>query len=275
MTHAVSKQLLPIFNKPMIYYSLSTLMMAGVRDVLVVVNPEDKNSFVRLLGDGKSFGISIRYIVQNEPLGIAHAFELVPTSDRGQRVMMMLGDNLLFGSNVGTSLATRPPEGALCFGARVTNPQDFGVVEMDDSGQVVGIQEKPTTFVSDIAVPGVYFFDASVYTRQEGLTPSSRGELEITDLLKSYLTDRQLKVEILPRGTAWLDTGRASSLARASQFVEAIEENQGLLVGSPHEVAWRQGWISPDDLDKASSVFKGSDYGSKLNRLSQPREMRK
>ncbi len=268
MTSAVSKQLLPIFNKPMVYYSLSTLMLAGIREVLVVVNPEDESSYKRLLGDGAEFGIRIDYVQQEEPLGIPHALTLVPEDKRSQRVLLMLGDNLFFGSNVGTSLSLKPETGALAFGVNVPNPSDFGVVTFDANGKPSGIVEKPTNSESNIAIPGIYFLDSSCFSKVEGISPSSRGELEITDLLLAYLNEGALKLEILPRGTAWLDTGKASSLARASQFVEAIEANQGLLVGSPHEVAWRQGWIDTSELLRASRVFSKSDYGAKLELLA-------
>lgn len=267
ITSAVSKQLLPIFNKPMVYYSLSTLMLAGVRDVLVVVNPHDLESYKRLLGDGSSLGISIEFAVQPQPLGIPHALDLVPRAKRQSRVMLMLGDNLFFGANVGTSLSIRPAEGALAFGVKVPNPSEFGVAELDSTGKPLRLVEKPKHFISDIAIPGVYFLDETVYDRISFLSPSSRGELEITQLLESYLRDNLLKIEVLPRGTAWLDTGKASSLARASQFVEAIEENQGLLVGSPHEVAWRQGWVSDLEFRVNVESIPSSDYGQKLKRL--------
>lgn len=268
MTSAVSKQLLPIFNKPMVYYSLSTLMLAGVKEVLIVVNPEDESSYRRLLGDGSEIGIKIDYVQQEEPLGIPHALTLVPEAMRSQRVMLMLGDNLFFGSNVGTSLSLRPESGALAFGVNVPNPSEFGVVTFDSSGNPSSIIEKPLDSESNIAIPGIYFLDNSCFSKVQGISPSQRGELEITDLLMSYLNEGALSIEILPRGTAWLDTGKAGSLARASQFVEAIEANQGLLVGSPHEVAWRQGWIDASELLESSRAFSKSDYGAKLEALA-------
>jgi glucose-1-phosphate thymidylyltransferase len=243
-------------------------MLAGIREVLVVVNPEDESSYKRLLGDGAEFGIKIAYVQQQEPLGIPHALTLVPEDKRSQRVLLMLGDNLFFGSNVGTSLSLKPESGALAFGVNVPNPSDFGVVTFDAQGNPSGIVEKPTNSESNIAIPGIYFLDSSCFSKVKGISPSSRGELEITDLLLAYLNEGALKLEILPRGTAWLDTGKASSLARASQFVEAIEANQGLLVGSPHEVAWRQGWIDTSELLRASRVFSKSDYGAKLELLA-------
>lgn len=262
-----SKQLLQVFNKPMIYYSLSTLMLAGVRKVFVVTTPDHLDSYKRLLSDGGEFGIEIEYLVQNQPNGIAETVKLLPKSLGYAKLLLALGDNLFFGSQVGSAMSFKDFSGALAFGVRVSNPSEFGVVVLDSNGKPVSLAEKPIETVSDIAIPGLYFLDESARDRTEALLPSSRGELEITSLLQSYLSDGLLTIEILPRGTAWLDTGKAQSLARASQFVEAVEANQGLLIGSPHEIAWRQGWVSSQEILAICGRYPGSDYAAKLSKL--------
>lgn len=268
MTAGVSKQLLPIFNKPMIYYSLSSLMLAGIREIFVIVTPKDKPSFEGLLGDGEEFGVALHFLEQLEPLGIPHALGLVPAALHDQKVLLALGDNVFFGGNVGSAMAGQSFDGAHAFGVRVQNPSDFGVVTLSENGDPVSIVEKPKQPAGDLAIPGLYFLDSTCHKRLELLKPSQRGELEVVDLLKSYMSEGKLSIQVLPRGTAWLDTGRAESLARAGQFVEAVEANQGLLVGSPHEIAWRQGWISGSDLSQVAATHLGSDYGAKLSRLS-------
>lgn len=266
-TLAISKQLIPIFNKPMIYYSLSTLLLAGARKIFVVVTEDNRAAYGRLLGDGKELGIELHYVIQDAPDGIAQAVDLVPTNSRTGKLVLGLGDNIFYGGAVGSSLSLRASEGALAFGCRVSNPSDFGVVEIDQTGSPVRLVEKPAHYVSNLAIPGLYFFDETVFERVKSIKPSDRGELEITDLLTTYLSDGLLTIEELPRGTAWLDTGKADSLARASQFVEAVESNQGVLVGSPHEIAWRQGWISSSELATICERSQTSDYGQKLSRL--------
>lgn len=271
LTAGSSKQLLPIYNKPMIYYSLSSLMLAGTRHIVIVVTPRDSKQFRHLLGNGDEFGATFTYVEQDKPLGIPHALALVPRHLRDDNVILALGDNIFFGGNVGSALAGRAFEGAHAFGVRVNNPSDFGVVTLGEDGTPERLEEKPLAPKSDLAVPGLYYMDSSCFERIERLQPSSRGEFEIVDLLRSYLFEGRLSVQVLPRGTAWLDTGRADSLARASQFVEAVEANQGLLIGSPHEVAWRQKWISTDKLRDIASSYPNSDYGRKLAKLSTDR----
>lgn len=261
-----SKQLLPVFNKPMIYYSLSSLMLAGIRSIYIVVSPEHLISYKRLLGDGDDFGVELQYLVQDQPNGIAETIKLLPESCASEKLLLALGDNLFFGSQVGTAMSVKDFSGALAFGVRVSNPSEFGVVVLDADGRPISLEEKPTQPVSDIAIPGLYFLDESARARAGTLRPSKRGELEITSLLESYLSDNLLSIEILPRGTAWLDTGRAQSLARASQFVEAVEANQGLLIGSPHEVAWRQGWVTSEEVIAICGRYSASDYALKLAR---------
>jgi glucose-1-phosphate thymidylyltransferase len=268
MTAGVSKQLLPIFNKPMIYYSLSSLMLAGIREIFVIVTPKDRQNFEALLGDGSEFGLTLQFLEQSEPLGIPHALGLVPTNVRSQKVLLALGDNVFFGGNVGSALADKVFDGAHAFGVRVHNPSEFGIVALSESGDPISLQEKPDQPSSDLAVPGLYFLDSSCFQRVEVLEPSLRGELEIVDLLKSYMSEGKLSIQVLPRGTAWLDTGRAESLARAGQFVEAVEANQGLLVGSPHEIAWRQGWITSAEVSRIAKGRIATDYGAKLARLT-------
>lgn len=266
-TVGASKQLLQVFNKPMIYYSLSTLMLAGVRNVFVVVAPEHLCSYKRLLGNGGDFGIELQYLVQDQPNGIAETVKLLPDSHSSKKLLLALGDNLFFGSQVGSAMSGKDFSGALAFGVRVSNPSEFGVAVLDQSGKPISLAEKPAEPVSDIAIPGLYFLDESAKERAKALLPSTRGELEITSLLQSYLSDGLLTIEILPRGTAWLDTGKAQSLARASQFVEAVEANQGLLIGSPHEVAWRQGWATSEQIAAICGRYPGSDYAAKLAKL--------
>lgn len=264
MTAGTSKQLLPIFNKPMVFYSLSTLLLAGVREIVVVADPLHIDSFRRLLGSGEDFGCDLTFVTQKDPLGIAHGITLVPPALRGGPLALSLGDNIFFGSGVGTSLSRNDISGAEAFASPVSNPSEFGVVELNREGKPIAISEKPSQPKSNLAVVGFYILDDTAYGRVGKVKPSARGELEITALLSDYLADGCLKVNKLPRGTAWLDTGKAQSLARASQFVEAVEENQGLLIGSPHEIAWRMGWVASDRVEKTARKFKGSDYASKL-----------
>jgi glucose-1-phosphate thymidylyltransferase len=251
----------------MVFYSLSTLLLAGIRKIVIVADPNHMDSYKKLLGSGSEFGCELTYVIQDRPLGIAHGISLVPKCWRDDFLSVSLGDNVFFGSGVGTSLSRTHLHGAEAFATRVSNPSDFGVVELDERGEAVSIVEKPEVPKSNLAVVGFYIFDQSAYERVERIEASNRGELEITSLLEGYLNDASLKVTELPRGTAWLDTGRASNLARAAQFVEAVEENQGLLVGSPHEIAWRMGWISSEEIIKIGSTFRHSDYGFKLLNL--------
>jgi glucose-1-phosphate thymidylyltransferase len=270
-TMGASKQLLNVFNKPMVYYSLSTIFLAGIRNVIIVTDTDNRLAFERLLGDGGQFGATITYAVQDSPRGIPDALNYIPETLRQQKILLALGDNVFYGQGVGTSLANKWSEGATIFGINVPNPSEYGVVYLDREGRPVSLSEKPENPTSSIAITGLYFLDESAIQRVGGLSESKRGELEVTDLLTSYLVDGKLEYEPLPRGTAWLDTGKAESLARASQYVEAVEANQGLLVGSPHEAAWRNGWITTEELTKLAKLYERSDYGSKILRIASPK----
>ena len=269
ITRAISKQLMPIYDKPMVYYPLSTLMMAGMREILIITTPHDADQFQRLLGDGSQWGIELTYTVQESPDGLAQALLLGETFLDGDSAGLVLGDNIFHGAGLGTALRRRLPEtGGLVFAYHVPNPTAYGVVEFDDSGQVISIEEKPTAPKSDYAVPGLYFYDSTVVERAKTLKPSARGELEITGINESYLRDGTLTVEVLPRGTAWFDTGTFDGLMSASQFVHVIEEQQGLKIGCLEEIAWRNGWISTDALRALAEPLVKSGYGVYLNRIA-------
>lgn len=263
-TQVISKQLLPVYDKPMIYYSLTTLMLSGVRKVILVTNEQHIPDFEGLLLDGSQWGISISYVVQDKPRGIADSFRLVPAEMRSQPIALMLGDNFLYGAGLGLSLENVfSNKGALAFSYAVKNPEEYGVFSFDKSGKISGIVEKPKTFVSSHAIPGLYYFDQNVFDIASRLKPSSRGELEITDVLREYLQRGLLKVNPLARGTAWLDTGSADSLLEASEFVRTIEKRQGLSIGSPDEVAYRMGLINADqflNLVEAMPVCSYKEY---------------
>ncbi len=268
ITHAVSKQLMPVYDKPMIHYPLSTLMLAGIREVLVITTPHEADQFVRLLGDGSQFGIAITYAVQPQPEGLAQAFVIGAEHVGGEPVALILGDNVFYGGGVGTNLQRfQHLDGAAVFAYHVADPTSYGVVEFDADGVALSLQEKPAEPRSSYAVPGLYFYDASVVERAAALTPSPRGELEITDLNRTYLEEGRLKVEVLPRGTAWLDTGTFDDLNDASNFVRAIEARQGTKVGAPEEVAWRMGFIDDDQLASLAESLHKSGYGDYLLRV--------
>lgn len=265
ITRGISKQLVPVYDKPMIYYPLSTLMLAGIRDVLVITTPHDAAGFQHLLGDGSDLGISITWAQQPSPDGLAQAFVIGADHVAGEASALVLGDNLFYGPGLGSRLTRFDDlEGAAVFGYQVAHPQEYGVVEFDADGRAISLEEKPTHPRSAYAVPGLYFYDDSVVERARALRPSARGELEITDLNRGYLEDGLLRVEVLPRGTAWLDTGTFDSLNDASNFVRTIEGRQGLKVGVPEEVAWRQGWLSDDDLLARAQPLLSSGYGRYL-----------
>lgn len=268
ITLGVSKQLVPVYDKPMIYYPLSTLMLAGIDDVLVITTPHDAAAFARLLGDGSRLGISITYAEQPSPDGLAQAFVIGEDFLQGGPAGLVLGDNIFYGPGLGTRLRRfHDVEGAAIFGYRVADPTAYGVVEVDGEGRAVSLEEKPARPRSDLSVPGLYFYDGSVVERAKALRPSARGELEITDLNRTYLDEGRLHVEVLPRGTAWLDTGTFDSLNDASDYVRTLEGRQGLKVGCPEEVAWRMGYIDDDGLrDRAEPLVK-SGYGRYLLRL--------
>jgi len=265
ITQGISKQLVPVYDKPLVYYPLSTLMLAGIRDILVISTPHDLPQFERLLGDGSQFGISLRYAVQPEPNGLAQAFVVGADFVGSERVSLVLGDNLFYGPGLGLNLDRfEDVDGAVVFAYRVAEPSAYGVVEFDDEGRALSLEEKPVAPRSEFAVPGLYFYDNSVVEIARDLAPSARGEYEITDLNRTYLDAGRLHVEVLPRGTAWLDTGTFDSLLEASQFVQTVEKRQGLKIGSPEEISWRRGWLSDDELETIASRLAKSGYGDYL-----------
>jgi glucose-1-phosphate thymidylyltransferase len=265
ITRAVSKQLMPVYDKPMVYYPLSTLMMAGIREVLVITTPEDAAQFERLLGTGEQWGIELSYAVQPKPEGLAQAFVIGAGFIGGDTVALVLGDNIFYGTGLGTALrANSDVRGGHIFGYHVTEPSAYGVVEFDDDGQVVSIEEKPAQPRSSYAVPGLYFYDNDVVAIARGLEPSARGELEITAVNNTYLQRGTLTVTLLERGTAWLDTGTFEGLMAASQFVHVVESRQGLKVGCVEEIAWRNGWIDDRRLTTLADNLAKSGYGAYL-----------
>jgi glucose-1-phosphate thymidylyltransferase len=266
LTSVVSKQLLPVYDKPTLYYPISTLMMAGIREILVISTPRDLPMIQALLGDGSQLGVRFEYQEQPKPEGIAQAFLLGEDFIQDKPVSLILGDNLFYGHELSTQLkeAARLEQGACVFGYQVQDPERYGVVEFDRSGKAISIEEKPQAPKSRWAVTGLYFYDSSVVRRAKALKPSRRGELEITDLNRSYLKDGQLQVLRFGRGMAWLDTGTPESLISSSQFVQTIEQRQGLKIGCLEEVAFRQGWISRSQLEVLASAVEKSAYGQYL-----------
>lgn len=265
ITQGVSKQLLPVYDKPMIYYPLSTLIMAGIRDILVIATPEDRPAFERLLGDGSQFGISITHAVQESPDGLAQAFVIGANHIGTGPVALVLGDNIFYGPGVGTSLNRfANVDGGAIFAYWVANPAAYGVVEFDSAGRALALEEKPATPKSNYAIPGLYFYDNDVIEIARSLKPSARGELEITAVNQAYLENGRLHVEVLPRGTAWLDTGTFESLLEAGNFVRTIETRQGLKVSCPEEIAWRLGFINDDQLAQRAHTVLKSGYGQYL-----------
>ena len=268
ITLGVSKQLLHVHDKPMIYYPLSTLMLAGIKDIAIITTQNDQSSFKRLLGDGSDLGISISYVVQQNPNGIAEAFILCEEFIESSSVALVLGDNIFHGQGVGRNLKTYSnPNGAHIFAYQVNNPQDFGVVVLNDKLIPIDILEKPKTNVSNLAVPGLYFYDSDVAGVAKTIKRSARGELEITSLNLSYLNNNRLEVSVLPRGTAWFDGGTVKSLHDASVYIRSIEERQGQKVGCIEEISWRNGWIDDTRLNSLSEKYKNNEYGSYLNSL--------
>ena len=268
VTLGVSKQLVPVYDKPMVYYPLSTLLLAGIREILVITTPHDVEQFRRLLGNGSRFGARISYAEQESPDGLAQAFVLGAEHIAGDSVCLVLGDNIFYGPGLGTQLRRfQGLRGAAIFGYRVANPSAYGVVEFDAAGRAVSIEEKPERPRSSYAVPGLYFYDERAVELARTLTPSARGELEITDLNRRYMDRGELAVHLLPRGTAWLDTGTFDSLADATNFIRTVQARQGLSIGCPEEVAWRMGLISDDQLRENARALAKSGYGAYLEAL--------
>lgn len=265
-TAAVSKQLLPVYDKPMIYYPLSTLMLASLREVLIISTPTDLPRFEQLLGDGSRWGMQLEYAVQEEPRGIAQALLVAEPLLNGRPCALILGDNLFYGQNLVQQMqqANSQQQGATVFAYSVANPQAYGVLEFDANGMVVGVEEKPVQPRSKNALTGLYFFDEQACNIARGLTPSARGELEITDVVRTYLQRNQLDVQRMGRGQAWLDTGTADTLLDAANFIQTIERRQGLKVSCPEEIAWRNGWISSSELAALAEPLRNSGYGDYL-----------
>ena len=269
LTQAISKQLLPVYNKPMIYYPLSVLMLAGIREVLIISTPHDLPHFKRLLGDGSQWGMDFAYVEQPEPKGLAQAFLLDKSFINNQPACLILGDNIFYGSGLRQQLldAANTTEGATVFGYPVKDPERYGVVEFDASGKVISLEEKPDKPKSHFAVPGLYFYDQEVTTIAENLKPSPRGELEITDLNRVYMDRSKLNVKLWSRGTAWLDAGTHESLLQAGTFVEAIEQRQGMMISCPEEIAYKMGFIDAEKLEQIAQPMKSNSYGQYLLEL--------
>lgn len=271
ITMGVSKQLLPIYDKPMIYYPLSVLMLAGIKEILIITTPEDQEGFIRLLGDGSQFGIELKYKIQPSPDGLAQAFILGEEFIGNDSVCLVLGDNIFFGQSFSAKLraVAERAEGATVFGYQVMDPERFGVVEFDDNYKAISIEEKPEIPLSNWAVTGLYFYDNSVVEIAKTIKPSKRGELEITTINECYLKMGKLNVELLGRGFAWLDTGTYDSLIEAGCFVETVQKRQGLMVACPEEIAWRNGWLSNNELHQRGALLSKNNYGQYLLKLSK------
>ncbi|ORC15461.1 MULTISPECIES: glucose-1-phosphate thymidylyltransferase RfbA [Rothia] len=265
ITLGISKQLTPVYDKPMIYYPISTLMLAGIQDILIITTPQDQEQFQRLLGDGSQFGVNFTYQIQPSPDGLAQAFILGEEHIGNEGAALVLGDNIFYGPGLGTQLRKYTEvDGAAVFGYRVADPTAYGVVEFDENFRAISIEEKPKVPKSDYAIPGLYFYDNNVVDYAKAIKPSPRGELEITDLNRVYLEQGKLQVEILPRGTAWLDTGTFDSLADATNFIRTVQARQGLSIGSPEEIGWRMGWIDDARLEELAKPLIKSGYGAYL-----------
>ena len=268
LTLAVSKQLMPVYDKPMIYYPISVLILAGIREILIISTPQDVPLFQKLLGDGKKYGCDFQYAEQENPNGLAEAFIIGENFIGKDKVALILGDNIFYGSGLPKLLkANTNPEGGIIYAYHVNDPERYGVVEFDENNHAISIEEKPIKPKSNFAVPGIYFYDNEVITIAKNITPSKRGELEITDVNKVYLEKGKLKVTVLDRGTAWLDTGTFESLMQAGQFVQAIEQRQGLKIGSIEEAAYRSGFITKEQLYKLAGPLLKSGYGENLMKL--------
>ncbi len=271
LTRGVSKQLMPVYDKPMVYYPLTTLMLAGIREILVITTPEEQPRFKTLLGDGKNFGVALEYVAQAKPDGIAQAFILGREFLSGAPSALVLGDNIFYGHGLQPLVmsASARDTGATIFGYWVKDPTAYGVAEFDPTGKVIGLEEKPKNPRSQYAVTGLYFYDGTASERAAGLKPSARGELEITDLNRDYLRTGNLHVELLGRGFAWLDTGTHEALLQASNFIHTIEARQGLKVGCPEEVAFHKGWIGKEDLRRLAGELGKTEYGAYLRQLAE------
>jgi len=268
ITKAISKQLMPIYDKPMIYYPLTTLMQAGIRDILIITTPDDQAGFQRLLGDGSQWGINLEYAVQPKPEGLAQAFIIGEEFIGGDKVALVLGDNIFYGAALDDSLrACTDPDGGIVFAYKVSDPERYGVVEFDDQNQAVSIEEKPVQPKSNFAVVGIYFYDNDVIEIAKKVQPSARGELEITSINAEYLRRGKLKVQTLDNGDVWLDTGTISSLTDAEDFVRVVQTRTGQIVGSPEKTAFQSDWISRQQLDEIAATLKKSGYGEYLNVL--------
>ncbi len=271
LTLGVSKQLLPIYDKPMVYYPLSMLMLAGIQDILIITTPEDTQQYKRLLGDGSNWGLKFSYNIQEHPRGLADAFIVGEDFIQEQPVALILGDNIFYGQGMPTTLrkAAKLKKGAVVFAYPVHDPERYGVIEFDPQGNALTLEEKPEKPRSHYAVPGIYFYDQYVVKYAKTLKPSSRDEIEITDLNKIYMAKKELRVEVLGRGVAWLDAGMHSSLLQASNFVQAIEERQGMMISCPEEIAYRMGYIDVEKLRYLAKTFNGNRYGQYLSRLAE------
>jgi len=273
LTKVVSKQLMPVYDKPMVYYPLATLMQAGIQEILVISTPEEIHRYENLLGNGDAFGVSITYAIQPSPDGLAQAFIIAENFLAGSPAALVLGDNMFYGTDLSKSLqnACKQKTGGTVFGYHVANPRAYGVVEFNEQGTAISIEEKPSIPKSNYAVPGLYFFDSKVVEFAKNVKPSPRGELEITDVIEQYLKAGELKVEIMGRGTAWLDTGTHDDLLAAAQFIATVEKRQGLKVNCPEEIAFRNGWISEEKLRELAEPLRKSGYGEYLIKLIDER----